>query len=440
MQIDTKIIGQDKFNFATKILLESQNYLDLTQETSCYSFIIEGSEPLGTKRKFIFKIDDTFYCFKLRTLVQFNYYVDFDNVLEYGNSAAELLALQNISAFLGKKIYVICAMYNLDNPINPTVDKFGLRVSSFNNIYQKFFQSQEYILPNKKIISIDAEKFTQGNANINTSGRIKVNNVWQDWTELSDLKYKNCDAVQVKAEHTLTRLDGQDASKVNFKINYCDADSLSGDKVEIIFIPEKLPDKFFDELDTEIYDDDIFPTESQLKSIVDGIYLPTYDSDPVTVADILQLLNGDSTFEDAKNSTCLVLLESRGEVDCFVAYYPEKIHRFAEIGIASGEVDEISLGESKINPESLAVQAGGQNIIPKSFDSLEGKIFVKAEQGQSLTAEYEIGGEENFLPMDLLFSDGTLTCFVYRTTSPTTLAAVKIVSTAEVENYKVAFN
>lgn len=440
MNIDTKIIGQDKFNFATKILLESQNYLDLTQETSCYSFIIEGSEPLGTMRKFIFKIDDTFYYFKLGTLVQFNYYVDFDNVLEYGNSAAELLALQNISAFLGKKIYVICAMYNLDNPINPTVTNFGLRVSSFNNIYQKNFQSQEYNLPNKKIISIDAEKFTQGNANINTSGRIKVNNVWQDWTELNDLKYKICDAVQVKAEHTLTRLDGQDASKVNFKINYCDANELSGNKVEIIFIPEKLPDKFFDELDTEIYDDDIFPTESQIKSIVDGIYLPTYDSDPVTVADILQLLNGDSTFEDAKNSTCLVLLESRGEVESYVAYYPEKIHRFAEIGIASGEVDEISLDESKINPESLVVQADGQNIIPKSFDSLEGKIFVKAEQSQVLTAEYEVGGEENFLPMDLLFSDGTLKCFVYRTTSPTTLAAVKICSTAEVENYKVAFN
>ena len=438
--LDTKICGTDSFNFDKKNLVFYDKCFDLTQETSCYGFVIEGSEPVGTQRKFIFKVDDTYYHFKLGVPTVFNYRIDFDNILAYGNSAADLLAITNISAWVGKKIYPVIAYYNSDSPIDATVTKLALRVSSFNNIYSKVDYSPKYLLPNIKIASIDAQKFTEGNALLNVSASLLINNTWQDFEDVSLCKNKFCDGFQLKSEYTLTRLDGVDSARVNFTVNYSDADSLVGDNFEILSRRNDLPDKFFDELDTDIYDDDIFPTQAEIKSVVDKTYNRTFDSDPVTQADILQVLYGDSTFTNNPTSTCYVLLESLSDAEVFVAYYPDTSHKTKSLGTANGEVQQFTLPDAKINPESLQVQADGLNIIPSAFDTENGKLFLKAAAGQTLVADYDFGGNESWLKLDKLFAQDNLQCFVYRTTSQTTHAAVKIISATAVSDFKVAWS
>lgn len=438
--IDTKVFGSDQFNFDKKKLVEYKNCFDLTQETSCYGFVIEGTEPTGTKRKFIFKVDDAYYFFRLGVPTLFNYRIDFDNILEHGNSAAELLAITNISAWCGKKIYPVVAFYNSNSQLDATITKFALRVSSFNNIYSKVDYSPKFFLPNIKISSIDAQKFTTGNALLNVSASLLINNVWQDYEDVSLCKNKICDGFQLKAEHTLTRLDGVDSTKVNFTINYSDADNLVGQGTEIISRRNDLPDKFFDELDTEIYDDDIFPTRAEIHSVVDKSYIRTFDADPVTQADILQVLYGDSTFSDNPTSTCLVLLESLSDAEVFVSYYPDALHKTKNLGTGTGEVQQFTLTDAKINPETLQVQGAGKNIIPSAFDTETGKLFVKAAVGENIVATYDCGGEEDWLKLDELFAEDKLKCFVYRTTSQTTHAAVKILSAGVVDNFKLAWS
>ena len=91
-------------------MLQATEPWNTAGETSITGFNIEGTQPDGSKRRFIFRVDDKLVKFDGNNLVEFEYSLTPENILYNGNTAEELAAVTNIPAWLGKKIYPIIAM------------------------------------------------------------------------------------------------------------------------------------------------------------------------------------------------------------------------------------------------------------------------------------------------------------------------------------------
>jgi hypothetical protein len=91
----------------------SKTALNFTNNNVVNMIDIVGSEPADTKRRFAFKIGDKYVkldaegnAVNLATQA-----ITVNSVLTEGNTAAELTALTNVPAFVGKMVYPVVALY-----------------------------------------------------------------------------------------------------------------------------------------------------------------------------------------------------------------------------------------------------------------------------------------------------------------------------------------
>lgn len=433
------MLNHDYFDFAVRTLIQSDDYFDLTQETACTGFVIEGTQPSGADRKFIFKIDNNFYRFKADSLANFNHAVDFDNVLDYGNSAAELLALTDLSVLVGKKIYLITALYAPDDTKIPTAT-VGLKVSSFNNIYSKIDYSPEIPVAGK-IISVAGNKILSGSATVNLRARLKTDD-WSDWQDLSLCKNLPANVIQFSAQHTLTRLDGVDASKAEISAQAVEPDTFTGDTSTFTTKILTLPEKYFKAIDAPIFDDDIFVAAEDIQSIVNGSYIATYDPDPVTAENIdIVLRDGLQNFSGLKETTCIALVnhDRPATLKAYICYYAPPESAVVNLGAATGSLQNFNLSQEKIDPTTLQVQADGDNVIPFSFDSSQKLLRVQAPEGSQLVARFNYNQPaEVWQEMILHFGEDRQSCFIHQTATPQEKVAVKLVGD-NISSLKIAF-
>lgn len=237
--------GTDVFRFRRQSLLKTTEPLDATNETSVYGFSISGTQPTGTERRIIFQVDGLLYKFDGNTLEEYKYPGDFEDVLEYGNTVGELLAVTSIQSWCGKKIYPIIALdAPEDSPVMPSI-KIMLNVNSYNDVYTKTETSPVYDLTTDdgaegKIIDVELEPDLVGVAKITPRVRLKSGNVWGEWQVPESATGKTASAVQWKATHVLTKLDGTDTSKIGkFRVDYTtNSARLTADKIEIVTAPQ----------------------------------------------------------------------------------------------------------------------------------------------------------------------------------------------------------
>lgn len=110
---NTMRFGTDEFTPYIKwALLDSQDLaLDLTDYNFIERFNIAGAEPEGTQRRFMFRVDNVVYTFEGQNLVVYEGDLTVNDVLEYGNTAAQVEAVRNFRTWGGKRIYPIIALY-----------------------------------------------------------------------------------------------------------------------------------------------------------------------------------------------------------------------------------------------------------------------------------------------------------------------------------------
>ena len=96
----TMRFGSDNFSFSKSAMLTAKQPLDASTQTAVEGINISGTEPANTSRRFIFKIDDALFYFVNNNLAAYPYDGELADVLQYGNTAAQLTALNDIPAFV----------------------------------------------------------------------------------------------------------------------------------------------------------------------------------------------------------------------------------------------------------------------------------------------------------------------------------------------------
>ncbi len=126
-------------------LLTSNDALDATGVSAVNNFVISGSEPSGTKRRVMLKIDGKNYYFNGTTLNEYTGDITVANVLTNGNTVAQLTALSNITSLVGKEIYPIIALSSTGDD-EPTI-KIGINVTNTTETMTWAGNTATYALP-----------------------------------------------------------------------------------------------------------------------------------------------------------------------------------------------------------------------------------------------------------------------------------------------------
>ena len=398
--------GTDSFEFKRRALFYYPDALDFTRETAVKKFLVGGAEPENTTRRIIFEVDGELKYFKNDGLTEYPHYGELEDVLIYGNTVTELLAVEGIPQFIGKRVGFKVAMEAPDDLKVMPLLKLGAVVSSFNDIYEKEELSPVYELKTDKlakIINVTAEKDLNGYADLKNFIRYRDDfGNWSEWVTYDEALYKRANAVQFKALHTLTTLDGSEESElVSAKIDYTtDANNLAGDTLELVTKP------------VEYY---------------------------------------------TNLGTCYALISHGELIDCelnaFVMFKtPTKQRENLIIGEGNGELKTYYLGESggidkNINHNSIVIKVDGRNFHDFYYNTTNATVDLQAAEGSVISASYEYDvDKEIWLPMEKLSEtviDGVYTTrFVRRMddTDTKTISAVRFSLTrkgGEVEEHSL---
>ena len=407
MEINTMQRGFSPFKFNRRALFYYPDAFDFTRETAVKKFLISGAEPENTSRRIIFELDGELKYFTNDGLTDYPSYGELDDILTYGNTVEELLNVEGIPQFIGKRVGLKVAMTApADLKVMPML-KIGAVVSSFNDIYEKEELSPVYELKTSKfakIINLAAEKDLNGYAELKTSVRYRDDlGNWSDFVPFDDAINKRATAIQFKAAHTLTTLDGSEESElVEACVDYStDADNLAGDTLELITKP------------VEYY---------------------------------------------TNLATCYALIKHSELIDCnvncFVMFKTPTLHREnLNIGVGNGELKTYYLGtgggvDKNIDHNSIVIKLNGKNFHDFYYNTVNATVDLQADSDVSITASYNYGvDKEEWLPMTLVTSanddDVYTTRFVRRMTDNDikTISAVRFSFTRQhgsIEEFNLA--
>lgn len=388
---NTMQYGSDVFNFQHRALLKANVPFDLTNETSCAGFEIGGTEPEGTARRIIFKIDDAYYKFGNTGLIEYEDRCEFEDIIQNGNTVAELLALQNIPDFAGKKIFPIIALSADESALVLPKIKMSLKVKSFNDIYTTTEYSPIYNLRDgAKIKELRSNVYTNGNATVKLYARVlDPVNGWTDYDFLPMFEKKLANKIQYKVVYALSSLDGSDFAAVNYIRCFYSTDSnvLAADSQEIITLAQD------------------------------------YYSDLKTA----YLLVKHSEIVDA-------------ELKAYVNLSPLPVRREnISLGTSTGESQTLYLGvggvvDKNIVADSIHLEIGGKTFTGFYFNTGNSSITLQADANKEITASYDCGlDNEDWRLMDLDFTRDEggyfASRFIYRATDfeDKKVASIKIV-------------
>lgn len=357
---NTMSYGTDSFEFKRTALLKTTEGWDFTRETAIRGFKISATVPDDTDCRIIFEVDGKLYYFTNDGVTEYISYGSAKDILEYGNTITELLAVEGVAKWLGKKVYPIIALSApRDAVIMPKI-KIGLKVNCFNDEYQRdqispIFELKHGTNP-ARIVTADFNKANNGYAKSDVKIRLRdAVGDWGDWLEMDSAKGKEATAVQFRATYILTALDGTDeASVFDCNVAYVtDAENLSGDVLELYTLPQ------------------------------------TYYQDLGTAYAMLKHTE---------------LLDA--EIKAYIKYAtPTKKRTNIVIGRGNGAIDTYYLGinggiDPRINQSTLHLTAGGKTITDFYYNTQAATVDLKADSGVEIRASYEYDVDaENWIEM-----------------------------------------
>lgn len=348
----------DEFSFKKAALMKVKAPLDFTDETSVNGLEIVGTEPEGTRRRVIFEIDGALYKFVNGALDEYEGYGGIVDILEMGNTVGELLQLEKITGFVGKKVYPIVALEApADAPVMPRI-KISAKVQSFNDVYTCYRISPEYKLTDlAKVIRVVASKEERGYGKAKVECRLKRGE-WGDWNNLEDAWCREAEGIQFRAQYILSAIDGSDYAAVKeVRAEYTtDAGKVTGGQ-EIICAAQE------------------------------------YDADL---------------------GTCYALINHSRLMDCELKAYVkfEKALERRENEPIAGYLAHNGVVDKGIVQDSLHVEVDGLPIDRVYYDTESGSVTVA---GESVTASYECGlMSEDWREMTRDYARDEQTRFTYR--------------------------
>ena len=362
---NTMQLASDGFSFRRQALLKAAAALDFSNETAVTGFQIGGTQPEGTARRIIFEIDGKLYRFVNGALDEYDDRGELDDILTEGNTVEELMALENIPAFVKKRVRPWIA---LDAPADAAVMPritISANVNSYNDVYTKTELSPVYRLaPNARVVSSRDYTSAHGNANVQVKCRLQNPLTgWGNWILPVEAAGKPAAAIQFQATYTLTTLDGTDYAKVdNVQTDFTtDADSSAADFCEFVTAPQQ----FYTAL-----------------------------------------------------GTCYALVEHDELQDCliqaFVNFAKPPQHRDAFLGTATGNEQTFNLPDAFIDQSTLTLEIGGRNVQNFHYDTQHSAITFTGSVGESVSAAYDFGSEEDWREMALELSGLNASRFAYR--------------------------
>lgn len=215
----------DEFNpFIRQALLVSNAPIDLTNFNRLDHFTVQGNEPTGSKRRFLFKMDNKVYKFSDQNLIEYTGTVDLDNVLANGNTAAQLEAVSNNRQLVGKNIFPIIALYteSQDAPSAKIIATASLvqEVLDFEKEHDVKSFYDETVDPEGRrvlgtILGFGWDVETNGNASADFKVQLmNQDGEWSDYMELSAAKAQNAKAVRPKWFYHVDAVDGINSVKI----------------------------------------------------------------------------------------------------------------------------------------------------------------------------------------------------------------------------------
>ena len=208
LQYNTMRFATDELSFDKRALLTTQTPFDTAGQNFITGFDITGAEPVGSERKFLFRVDEVLYRFASGTLETVERDITFDNVRTYGNTAAELLEVTDVADWVGKKVYPIIALYSPDDAaVMPSV-KLGLKVKSSSDIYEQNVETPAITLTSSNdaiphIVEIQTDTATTGNGAVLVTARVQNNGEWGEYVPTQTLRDTDATAIQFKIRYTL---------------------------------------------------------------------------------------------------------------------------------------------------------------------------------------------------------------------------------------------
>lgn len=355
--INTMAYGSDGFEFRKRALFKCSEPLDFSYETSVTELQIGGTEPEGTSRRIIFQIDGKLYRFVNNILDEYTGRGELEDILENGNTVAELLELKNIQSFVGKKVFPLIALdAPADSPVFPKI-KIAAKVNSYNDIYTLYKYSPVYELPSDaRIFEAVESKYTNGNATVLT--QCKIND--GEWLYLADCAFKDAQKIQFRSQFVLSTLDGSDFAKVN--------------SVKLFYQTDK----------------------------------------NLSAAPTMEIISKPQDFNyDLK--TCYALINHSELVDsqikAFVSFSKLPIRREnVMIGTATGETQTLNLAyggvvDSGIVADSIHLEVDNRTFPDFYFDVENSTVTLKADAGKEIFASYDIYDAEDWREMEYLDGD-----------------------------------
>lgn len=366
LPINTMAYGQSPFKFRKQSLLQSIECLDFNYVTEIDGFNISVTQPDDCNVRVIFIDDDHLYKFgNDGNLIEYVGRGEIEDILENGNTVGELLKVQSIPEWLGKRIYLLIALdAPIDAPIMPKV-KISARVNSYNDVYNMTRYSPIYELGDAKIIDIAVDKTLRGNAQANVDVRLRnYLNEWNDWIEVDAANFNLARAIQFRIKYLVTTMDGTESAKINaITVRYSpDSARQCGFVTEIITKPVEF--------------------DTNLSEVAARIY-----HDELADADITAYVKFSSPVERRED---IILGVTNGSPQVFNLAY-------------NGILDK------NVNQSTLSVRVGGLGWYDYEFDTQNSTIKLQAEKDRTVTASYECGLSDEYwreMPRSYTKQDG----------------------------------
>lgn len=334
--------------FMKTALLKSKVALNCANVSAVSGFSISGDEPSGSSRRLIFQIDGSLWRFKNGNLIAHTGSGDFDDVIKNGNKVSVLTALNNISAFVGKKIYPIIALQApSDAAAFPTI-KVGLDTVSINEQLSDTVDSPIYELGDdtQTIISIEPNIVTEGSGSVAIQVRLRNSGSWSSYMSLASAANQSADAVQFRMAYAVVNV-GTDSAQV----------------------------------------ESITVTHTGGRAIVAG--------------DVCNFCSVIADYDvGLKTAYCIIrhapLVDAELE-PCVNFSAPPKHKDLVQIGTASGSAQSFTLPDSNVVASSIQIFLDGEPFYNFDFDTGASTVTLTAAQGKVVAASYDYDyGTENW--------------------------------------------
>lgn len=354
---NTMRYGTDKFSFDYSGKIQPNQPWDFTDAavSSVDGFTITGTQPAGTDRRAVFKVDGSCYKLTVADGVGTPSAVaseDIDTILADGNTMAELSTVTSIPAWVGKAVYPIFALYagsDVSESDFPTL-KVDVSYTSNADQYVRTETSQEIDLPSDSVIvSATADSTTSDGNTVEVTASLYKNGAWGEYTALENILNETASKVRFKAVFTVQAIGVGSCELHSVRIG-----SRSG---------------------------------SSKTSATDSVIITNTQN----LGMAAKYIRASVVHDGLKDAEITGSVSFRGEPLTRELY---------NLGTATGGLQTFSLPDADIIPNTIQILAGSSRVYSFDYNTETKTITLTASAGKEVFVSYQYGaGQEEWLPM-----------------------------------------